>query len=73
MRGTTRIGVSEELRARGGAWVCTVYQLAEIRWSGCGPHLMSQYSQFIGDPLASPEASVASEAAAWRWCDPTRL
>ena len=28
-----------------------LYQLAEIRWSGCGPHLVSQYSQFIGDPL----------------------
>jgi len=27
------------------------YQLAEIGWSGCGPHLVSQYSQFIGDPL----------------------
>jgi len=25
--------------------------VAEIRWSGCGPHLVSQYSQFIGDPL----------------------
>jgi len=36
---------SEERRVRGGAWV------AEIRWSGCGPHLVSQYSQFIGDPL----------------------
>jgi len=39
--------------------------VAEIRWSGCGPHLVSQYSQFIG-----AEASVASEAAAWRRCDP---
>jgi len=27
-----------------------LYQLAEIRWSGCGPHLVSQYSpQLICD------------------------
>jgi len=31
MRGTTSIGASEECRARGG-----LYQLAEIRCSGCG-------------------------------------
>jgi len=50
MRGTTSIGASEDCRARGGA--CTgLYQLAEIRWSGCGSHFVSQYSQFIGDPL----------------------
>jgi len=30
-----------------------LYQLAELRWSGCGPHVVSQYSQFIGDPLMS--------------------
>ena len=28
-----------------------LYQLTEIRWSGCGLHLASLYSQFIGDPL----------------------
>jgi len=28
-----------------------LYQLAEVRWSSCGPHFVSQYSQFIGDPL----------------------
>jgi len=28
-------------------WYMGLYQLAEIRWSGCGPHLVSQYSQFI--------------------------
>ena len=45
--------------------------LAKIRWSGCGPHLVSQYSQFIGDPLPhQTEASVVREAAAWRQCDP---
>jgi len=47
------------------------YQLAEVHWSGCGPHLVSQYSQFIGDPLpASLKASVASEAATWCRRDP---
>jgi len=51
MRGTKSIGASKERRVRGGAGVCTLYQLAEIRWSGCGPHLVSKYSQFIGDPL----------------------
>jgi len=47
MRGTS-VGASEECIARGGAWV---YQLAEVRWSGCDPHLVSQYRKFIGDPL----------------------
>ena len=28
-----------------------LYQLAEIRWSGYGLHLVSQYSQLIGDLL----------------------
>ena len=28
-----------------------LYQLPEIRWISCGPHLVSQYSQFIGDGL----------------------
>ena len=46
MRGTTSIG-----RAQSSRWCMGLYQLAEIRWSGCGTHLMSQYSQFIGDPL----------------------
>ena len=46
MRGTTSIG-----RAQNPSWCTGLYQLAEIRWSGCGPHLVSQYSQFIGDPL----------------------
>jgi len=45
-----------------------LYQLAEIRWSGCGPHLVSQ--PVYRWPAASPEASVASEAAAWHRCDP---
>ena len=48
MRGTTSIGASEERNQR---WCTGLYQLAEIRWSGCGPHLVSQYSQFTGDPL----------------------
>ena len=38
-------------RAQSPRWCMGLYQLAEIRWSGCGPHLASQYSQFIGDPL----------------------
>jgi len=38
-------------RAQSQRWCTGLYQLAEIRWSGCGPHLVSQYSQFIGDPL----------------------
>ena len=46
MRGTTSIG-----RAQSPRWCTGLYQLAEIHWSGCGPHLVSQYSQFIGDPL----------------------
>jgi len=48
MSGTTSIGRPQSLR-----WCTGLYQLAEIRWSGCGPHLVSQYqySQFIGDPL----------------------
>jgi len=50
MRGTTSIGASEERRAR-DAWCMGLYQLAKIRWSGCGPHLVSQYSQFIGHPM----------------------
>ena len=37
-------------RAQNPRWCTGLYQLAEIRWSGCGPHLVSQYSQFIGDP-----------------------
>ena len=49
MRGTTSIGVSEECRTRGGAWVCT----SSLRYvgSGCGPHLVSQYSQFTDKQL----------------------
>ena len=46
MRGMTSIG-----RAQSPRWCTGLYQLAEIRWSACGPHLVSQYSQFIGDPL----------------------
>ena len=46
MLGTTSIGRMQSQR-----WCMGLYQLAEIRWSGCGPHLVSQYSQFIGDPL----------------------
>ena len=42
MRGTTSIG-----RAQSPRWCTGLYQLAEIRWSGCGPHLVSQYSHFI--------------------------
>ena len=38
-------------RAQSPRWCTGLYQLAEIRRSGCGPHLVSQYSQFIGDPL----------------------
>jgi len=38
-------------RAQSPRWCTGLYQLAEVRWSGCGPHLVSQYSQFIGDPL----------------------
>ena len=38
-------------RAQSLRWCMGLYQLAEIRWSGCGPHLVSQYSQFIGYPL----------------------
>ena len=33
-------------RAQSLRWCMGLYQLAEIRWSG-----VSQYSQFIGDPL----------------------
>ena len=44
-----------------------LYQLADIRWSGCGPHLVEPVYRL---PAASPEASIASEAAAWRRCDP---
>ena len=47
-----------------------LYQVDEIRWNDCGPHLVSQYSQFIGDPLSHRKPCVASEAAAWRRCDP---
>ena len=50
MRGTTSIGASEE-RTQSPRWCTGLYQFAEIRWSGCDPHLVSQYSQFIGDPL----------------------
>ena len=46
MRGTTSIG-----RAQSPIWCMGPYQLAEVRWSGCGPHLVSQKSHFIGDPL----------------------
>jgi len=46
VRGTTSIG-----RAQNPRWSMDLYQFAEIRWSGCGPHLVSQYSQFIGDSL----------------------
>jgi len=46
MRGMTSIG-----RVQSPRWCMGLYQLTEIRWSGCGPHLVSQYSQFIGDPL----------------------
>jgi len=42
----------------------SVYQLAEIRRSGCGPHLESVQPVYRW-PAASPEANVASEAAAW--------
>ena len=38
-------------RAQSPRWCTGLYQLAEIRWSGCCPQLVSQYSQFIGDPL----------------------
>jgi len=38
-------------RAQNPRWCMGLYQLAEIRWIGCGPHLVSQKSHFIGDPL----------------------
>ena len=40
MRGTTSIGASEERRARGGAWVCSLYELAErdtLEWLWSAP------------------------------------
>ena len=45
MRGTTSIGASEECRVRGGAW--GLYQLAEIHWNGCGPHLVNTTVEII--------------------------
>ena len=36
-------------RAQSPRWCTGLYQLAEICWSGCGLHRVSQYSQFIGD------------------------
>jgi len=36
MQGTTSIG-----RAQSPRWCMRLYQLAEIHWSGCGPHLVS--------------------------------
>jgi len=48
MRGMTSNRASVERRARGGAWVSTI---SLICCRDYGPHLMSQYSQFIGDPL----------------------
>ena len=50
--GTTSIG-----RAQNPRWCMGLYQLAEIRWSGYGLHLVSQYSQFIGDPLTGSQCS----------------
>ena len=38
-------------RTQSPRWCMGLYQLTEIRWSGCGLHLASLYSQFIGDPL----------------------
>jgi len=46
MRVTTSIG-----RAQISRWCMDLYQLVEIRWSSCGQHLVSQYSQFPGDSL----------------------
>jgi len=40
MRGTTSIG-----RAQNPRWCTGLYQLAEIRWSGCGLHLVTQIDQ----------------------------
>jgi len=47
-------------RAQSPRWCMGLYQLAEIRWSGCGPHLESVQPVYRW-PVASPEASVASE------------
>ena len=31
-------------RAQSPRWCMDLYQLAEIRWSACGPHLVRQYT-----------------------------
>jgi len=49
MRGMTSIRSIG--RAQSPRWCTGLYQLAEIRWSGCDLHIVSQYSQFIGGPL----------------------
>jgi len=43
--------VSECRKSTEPTWCMGLYQRAVIHWSGCGLHLVSQYSQFIGDPL----------------------
>ena len=66
-RGTTSIRASEERRARGGARsVPARWDTLEWLWSAPCESVQPVYRW----PAASPEASVASEAAAWRRCDP---
>ena len=51
VRGTASSGASDERRVRIGMYV-GLYQVTEIRRSGCGPHLVGQQSHFVGDPLS---------------------
>jgi len=55
---------SEECRARSGAWDCT----SSLRYVGVA--VVRTCEPVYKWSAASPEASVASEAAAWYWCDP---
>jgi len=63
----TSSGALEQHRARGGAWsMPTRWDTLEWLWSApC-----ESEEPFYRWPAASPEASVASEAASWRRCDP---
>jgi len=67
MWGTTSSGASDERRARGGAQVCT----SSLRYVGVAVSDCESKEPLYRWPAASPEASVASEAAAWCRCDPS--
>ena len=68
--GTTSSGALDEHRAPCGAWVCTRLPARwdTLEWLWFAP--CESVKPLCRWPTASPEASIASEVAACRQCDP---